>query len=165
MLNVADWIVGLRFISINWLASARAMENSSFSSSMQSYSEPLTEEQEMAVYRNIKMVRLRKTFEQEFARIASLAEEISWICCRICKTFRKPRTTLIKESKVYKKKCASRLLWWMQLNQKLQRAVRINMYSQRPKVRECISAMRETSIAKFATFSSWNNIKYLIGDL
>ncbi|XP_024870254.1 aldose 1-epimerase-like [Temnothorax curvispinosus] len=38
------------------------MASSSFSSSIQSYSEPFTEEQEMALYRSIKMVRLRLKF-------------------------------------------------------------------------------------------------------
>jgi len=35
------------------------MANSSFSSSIQSYNEPFTEEQEMAIYKSIKMVRVR----------------------------------------------------------------------------------------------------------
>lgn len=40
------------------------MANSSFSSSLLSYSEPFTEEQEVAIYKSIKMVRLRETFVQ-----------------------------------------------------------------------------------------------------
>lgn len=41
------------------------MANSSFSSSIQSYSESFTEDQEVAIYKSIKMVRLRETFARD----------------------------------------------------------------------------------------------------
>lgn len=90
-----------------------------------------------------------------------LKRDILNICCRISRTFGKLHTTLIWNSEVYRKKCVSRLLWWMRLNRKLRRAIRINTFARTKSTGVCLDDTN--NIARwFHNFSNCNeDIKIL----